>query len=301
MSDATDTRVRAATRVAASWRDFAALTKPRITATVVVTAAGGLALAHRLPGVAPSLSAMAATLLGTALVVAGANALNMYLERDTDGLMARTRNRPLPGGRMLPRSALILGVALSAASVPVLAIFANPLTALLAVIAHLLYVFAYTPLKQVSAYALHVGAIPGAIPPLLGWTGATGRIDAPGLVLFSILFLWQIPHFVAITLFRKAEYARAGLIVWPNVKGELASRHTIVRWIFAVVAASLLVVPLGIAHQGYLIAACLLGTGFFVWGCYGLRPGSGPRWAKSLFGGSLIYLVSLFAALMVDP
>ena len=104
---------------------------------------------------------------------------------------------------------------------------------------------AYTPLKQHSPYALHVGAIPGAIPPLLGWTAGTGRIDAAGVVLFGVLFLWQIPHFCAIALFRKADYARAGIDVLPNVAGELATRHTIVRWTFALVATSLLVVPLG--------------------------------------------------------
>jgi protoheme IX farnesyltransferase len=215
--------------------------------------------------------------------------------------MDRTKNRPLPANRLAPKVALWVGVVLSALAVPILAIGANALTALLAVLANLLYVLAYTPLKQHSAYALHVGAIPGAIPPLLGWTAGTGRIDAAGMVLFGILFMWQIPHFVAIALFRKADYARAGLVVMPNVHGELASRHAIVRWIFAGVATSLLVVPLGIAHRGYLVAATLLGAIFFGWGCYGLREGTGRRWAKSLFGISILYLVLLFAALTIDP
>src|SRR5690606_18664205 len=147
--------------------------------------------------------------------------------------------------------------------------------ALLAVIANLLYVLAYTPMKQHSHYALHVGAIPGAIPPLLGWTAGTASIDAAGAVLFAILFLWQIPHFIAIALFRRADYARAGLVVQPNVTGDLAARHTIIRWIFALVAASLLVVPLGLAGHGYLIIASVLGAVFFTWGCYGLRAGTG--------------------------
>lgn len=283
-------------------RDLITLAKPRITFMVVVTAAGGLFLSKRSPLVAElPAGTIFATLLGTALVVAGANALNMYLERDVDRGMERTKNRPLPTGRMPARAALWFGVALSAASVPLLAIGANPLTALLAVLANLLYVLAYTPLKQHSPYALHVGAIPGAIPPLLGWTAGTGRIDAAGIILFSVLFLWQIPHFVAIALFRKAEYARAGLVVLPNVVGELASRHTIVRWIFACVAASLLLVPLGLAGRGYLVIATLLGAVFFTWGCYGLRAGSGTRWAKSLFGISILYQLALFAALALDP
>lgn len=283
-------------------RDLVALSKPRITFIVVTTAAVGLFLSTRVP-TAEALSAatIVSVLLGTALIVSGANALNMYIERDVDARMARTRSRPLPAGRLTPRFALWFGVSLSALAVPILAIGANPLTALLAVLANLLYVLAYTPLKQHSAYALHLGAIPGAIPPLLGWTAGTGRIDAAGAVLFGVLFLWQVPHFCAIALFRKDEYASAGIQVLPNVAGELATRHTIVRWTFALVATSLLVVPLGIAHHGYLFAAGVLGAAFFTWGCYGLRDGSAERWAKSLFGVSIVYLVLLLAVLAIDP
>ena len=299
---------------AVAWRDIVALTKPRITLMVVITAAGGLFLSKRAPHlgddgvspygapfVGPGFGTVLATLLGTALIVSGANVLNMYIERDIDRRMERTKNRPLPAGRLSPKVALWTGVILSSIAVPILAVGANSLTALLAVIANLLYVFAYTPLKQHSDYALHVGAIPGAIPPLLGWTAGTGHIDAAGIVLFGILFLWQIPHFVAITLFRKGDYARAGLVVMPNVRGELASRHTIVRWTFALVATSLLVVPLGIAHRGYLLIATVLGAVFFGWGCWGLKVGAEKRWAKSLFGISILYLVLLFTALVVVP
>ncbi len=258
-----------------AFRDVVALAKPRITLMVVITAAGGLFLpgrAGQLAGPGPSATLVLSTLIGLSMIVAGANALNMYLERDTDRRMARTKNRPLPSGRMPPRFALWFGVVISALSVPVLAIGANPLTALLAVIANLLYVLAYTPLKQHSHFALHVGAVPGAIPPLLGWTAGTASIDAAGVVLFAILFLWQIPHFVAITLFRKTEYARAGLVVVPNVTGDLAAKHTIIRWIFALVAASLLVVPLGLAGTGYLIIATVLGAVFFIWAATGSAP-----------------------------
>ena len=291
-------------RTEVSFRDVIALAKPRITLMNVITAAGGLFLAGRagrVDGAGPSATTVLATLIGLALVVAGANALNMYIERDSDRHMARTRNRPLPSGRMAPRFALWFGVAMSALSVPVLAIGANPLTALLAVIANLLYVLAYTPLKRHSHSALHVGAVRGALPPLLGWTAGTASIDAAGVVLFAVMFLWQIPHFIAIALFRKADYARAGLVVTPNVTGELASRHTIIRWIFALVAASLLVVPLGLAGRGYLVIATILGAVFFTWGCYGLRAGTGDKWAKSLFKFSMLYLVLLFAALAVNP
>ena len=263
----------------ASVRDFVALAKPRITLMVIVTTAGGLFLAGRTAAEgAPALGGLtvALTLLGTSLIVAGANALNMYLERDIDRHMARTRNRPLPARRMAPRAALVFGVALSVLSVPILAIGVNPLTALLAVLANVSYVLAYTPLKQRSHFALEIGAVPGAIPPLLGWTAATNRIDWSGVVLFAILFLWQIPHFHAIALFRREDYARAGLIVMPNVAGDDATKHAIVRYLAALVAASLLLFPLGIAHAGYLFIAGALGAVFFGWGCWGLARAAEP-------------------------
>ena len=294
---------QAAPSAAISPRDLIALAKPRITLMVVITAAGGLWISRRAPSGSTPLSPtlVLSTLLGTALIVAGANALNMYAEREIDRRMDRTKNRPLPAGRMVPKVALWFGLALTVVSVPILAFGANALTAFLAVLANMLYVLAYTPLKQRSHFALHVGAVPGAIPPLLGWAAATGKVDAAGLILFAIMFIWQIPHFIAIALFRRADYARAGLVVMPNVTGELASRHAIVRWLFAGVAMSLLVVPLGVAHKGYLAVAALLGGGYFLYGCLGLRDGSGKSWARRLFGFSMLYLVVLFAALVIDP
>jgi protoheme IX farnesyltransferase len=290
--------------------DLVALAKPRITFMVVVTTAGGLLLARRAhaavaPAFGASLAVLVCAILGTSLIVAGANALNMYLERDVDRKMERTKNRPLPAGRLAPSVALWFGVGLSVVAVPILAIGVNPLTALLAVLANVSYVLAYTPLKQRSHWALLVGAVPGAIPPLLGWTAATDRIDAAGMVLFAILFLWQVPHFLAIALFRRADYARAGLVVMPNVTGERDVVHAMVRYLFALVGASVLLVPLGVAHRGYLVMALLLGAVFFGWGCVGLRvpprSDASVRWAKSLFGVSILYLVLLFAALSIDP
>ena len=282
-------------------RDLIALTKPRITTMVLTTTAGGLFLAHRSARLDTPLLTIALTLLGTSLIVAGANALNMYIERDIDGRMVRTQGRPLPAKRMAPRVALWFGVGLSVVSIPILAVGVNPLTALLAVLANVSYVLAYTPMKQRSHHALLVGAVPGAIPPLLGWTAATNHIDAGGMVLFSVLFFWQIPHFLAIALFRRDDYARAGLVVMPNVAGERAVKHAIVRYLVALVAATLLLVPLGVAHRGYLVVAGVLGAIFFGWGCYGLREDAGRRWARSLFAVSIPYLLFVFAALIADP
>jgi protoheme IX farnesyltransferase len=278
-------------------RDFVALAKPRITLMVIVTTAGGLFLAPT----RVDLRTVVCTLLGVALIVAGANALNMVIERDVDRHMTRTRNRPLPAGRLTPKQALVFGVALSVVSVPILAFGVNALTAFLAVLANVIYVLAYTPLKQRSHLALEVGAIPGAIPPLLGWTAAMNRVDGAALVLFAILFVWQLPHFHAIALFRREEYARAGLLVLPNVRGDDATKHAIVRYLALLLAVSLLLFPLGVAHRVYLFTALGLGLGFFGWGCWGLRPSSGRRWARSLFGISIVYLVLLFTMLMIDP
>ncbi len=277
--------------------DLLQLAKPRITALVVFTTAIGLWLApHGLPPVTVAL-----TLVGTVLIVAAANVLNMYLERDSDALMTRTMNRPLPAHRMEPHLALKFGMALAAVSVPLLTFAVGALPGLLASIALVSYVLLYTPMKRQTATALLVGALPGAIPPLIGWTAATERLDLPGVLLFAVMFLWQVPHFLAITLFRKAEYARAGLVVQPNEPGgEREARANIVRYTVALVAVSLLFVPIGVAHGAYLAAALLLGGVFLGYAIAGLRPKAGVRWARNLFLLSLVYLPVLFAALVID-
>jgi len=283
--------------VTAAASDLLALAKPRITALVVFTTASGLWLAPR--GVPARTVVM--TLIGTVLIVAAANVLNMYLERDTDALMARTMNRPLPAHRLEPHVALKLGLALAAVSVPLLTFAVGALPGLLASIALVSYVLLYTPMKRQTAAALLVGALPGAIPPLIGWTAATARLDLPGVLLFAVMFLWQVPHFLAITLFRKEEYARAGLVVQPNEPGgELAARTNIVRYSVALLAVSLLFVPIGAAHALYLVVALAAGLGFLGYGLLGLRESAGPRWARNLFFLSLIYLPVVFGALMVD-
>jgi protoheme IX farnesyltransferase len=277
--------------------DYVQLVKPRITALVLFTTASGLWLApHGLPA-----HTVVLTLVGTVLIVAAANFLNMYLERDSDALMARTQNRPLPARRMDPSAALKLGLALSAISVPMLTFGVGPLPGLLASIALVSYVLLYTPMKQRSATALLVGALPGAIPPLIGWTAATERLDLPGVLLFAVMFLWQVPHFLAITLFRKEEYARAGLVVQPNEPGgEQAARVNIVRYTVALVAVSLLFVPIGSGHALYLAAALIAGLAFLGYGILGLRRGAGVHWARTLFALSLVYLPVVFGALMID-
>ncbi|AKF10682.1 heme o synthase [Sandaracinus amylolyticus] len=282
-------------------RDLVALTKPRITLMVLITTAGGLWLA---PG-EMTLLAIAATLIGTAAVVSSANALNCWMERDSDKHMARTKRRPLPAGRMEPHVALRFGLALGAFSVPLLALAVNPLTGLLAAIALVSYVWIYTPMKQVSPAALLVGSVPGAMPPLMGWTAATGSLEAPGIVLFGILFLWQLPHFLAIAMFRQGEYTRAGIKVMPAVRGVARTKLHAAMYAGALVPVSLMLVPLGIAGAIYLTVVGLAGVVFAVMCIRGLRIAeqdreASHRWARAVFFASLVYLPLLFAALAID-
>lgn len=282
-------------------RDLVSLTKPRITLMVLITTGGGLWLA---PGALAPL-AVAATLLGTALVVSSANALNCWMERDLDRHMARTKNRPLPAGRLDARTALMFGLALGAFAVPLLVLAVNPLTGLLAAIALVSYVWIYTPMKQRSPAALLVGSIPGAMPPLMGWTAATGSLEAPGIVLFGILFLWQLPHFLAIAMFRQEEYTKAGIRVMPAVRGVARTRLHAALYAGALVPVSLLLVPLGIAGTLYLAVVGVAGALFAALCIAGLfrsivAQHGANRWARAVFLASLAYLPLLFAALAID-
>ncbi len=276
--------------------DYVALAKPRVTIMVLGTAGLGLYLA---PVSLPPLSALGA-LTGTALIVGAANALNMYIERDIDGLAPRTKKRPLPDGRLSPRAALYFAALLTAVSLPLLAVCANLLTALLGLLAFVIYLAAYTPMKQTSPGALVVGAIPGAMPPLMGWTAATGQLDLGGLTLFAILFLWQLPHFLAISLYRRSEYQRAGYRLTVIEHGTSTAKMQIVLYLLALCPVTLLLVPLGLGHGLYLAIALFSGLLFLAIGVYGLRPAAGARWARALFSGSLLYLMVLAAALVVD-
>jgi protoheme IX farnesyltransferase len=278
-------------------RDLVALTKPRITAMVLVTEAAGATLA---PGHAGART-QCLSLVGTALIVGSANSLNMWWERNIDGLMARTRNRPLPAGRLSPNVALGFGLALAVLAVPML-FMVNVATALLGLASLISYVAIYTPLKRHTHLALLVGAVPGAIPPLLGWSTVTGTIGLGGLLLFGVLFLWQIPHFAAITIFRAEDYGRAGFQVVSVQHGERAARQTVALYTVLLVATSLLFVPFGLAGQYYLTAATLMGAAFLALALRGLRAGARfdvNRWAKRVFAFSIVYLPALLIALLV--
>jgi heme o synthase len=276
-------------------RDFYELGKPSITGMNVLMALGGLALAR----VGADLPLVAATAIGTGLAVASANALNMVIEREGDKLMARTAGRPLPRGRLSVAEAVTFGLVTGVASIAIL-MTTNLLTAGLGLLALLSYVLVYTPLKRKTPLALLVGAVPGAMPPLMGWTAATGTLDLPGLTLFAILLIWQLPHFMAIALFRKDDYARAGIKTVPVVRGDAIAKAQSVAWCLALVPISFMLVPLEVAGWIYGSVALTLGIGWLAMSIDGLRASRGPAWARRFFFASLVYLPVLTLALAVD-
>jgi protoheme IX farnesyltransferase len=282
--------------LAATGRDLVEIGKPRITTMVVFTTAIGVWLAPGSIGAART----ALLFLGTAMLVASANMLNCWYERDTDALMIRTRQRPIPAGRLDAWSGFAAGLALGAFAIPLLALAINPLTALLGAIAHASYVWAYTPLKRVTPLALEVGAVPGAIPPLMGWTAGTGALGTPGWFLFGILFFWQLPHFLAIAIYLEEDYRRGGLDVLTVRHGALAASRRVALYTGALVALSLLAQPLGIAGTAYTVAAAIFGAGFLALSLRGVTGTIGGAWARRTMLYSIVWLTAVLAALVLD-
>lgn len=277
--------------------DYLELTKPRITLMVVLTAFVGYALGARgsvLTG------RLAAALVGTALVAAGASCLNMLLERRTDSLMLRTRNRPLPAGRLRPPEALACGLALTTTGLGLLAWRTGALSAAVAFVTWASYLFLYTPLKTRTSLSTVVGALPGALPPVIGWAAARGHLEPGAFVLFAIVFLWQIPHFLAIAWIYREDYARGGLPMLPvldpdgRITGRQAVAHTL-----ALLLVSLAPTAAGLAGRAYLSGAIALGLGFTAVAVRAavLRT---PRAARWLFVASILYLIALCALLLAD-
>ena len=280
--------------------DVIALTKPRITAMAVIVAAGAMSLstthADWLRG--------AIALLGIASAVSGAGALNMYIERDVDALMTRTRGRPLPAARLVPGWALVVGIGLSSASIPLLLVGANLLTVLLTLFSLFTYVLVYTPMKRVSAWSLVVGAVPGAMPALMGATAAAGAVERTGVALFLVVFLWQLPHFMAISIYREAEYTNAGHKVAPAHHGLARTKALVIATTVLLSAVGVALWPLGIGGVPFGIAALILGLWFTAESLRGLRvPPDRPAhdaWARRVFFVSLGYQTILFLALAMD-
>lgn len=284
---------RAGSRVA----DFRELTKPRITTMVLVTAAAGYFLAA---GGAPSPLGLLAALVGIGLLAAGGSALNHYLERETDARMQRTANRPLPAGRMRPRTALAFGSGLVAAGLAWSWFMVNPLTALLGAGTVTGYLFVYTPLKRMSSLATVVGAVPGALPPVMGWTAATGELAIGAWALFGLLFVWQLPHFLAIAWMCREDYARGGfpMLTVLDPAGHRTARQMIL-WCAALVPVSLLPAALGLAGEVYFLGALGLGLAFLA--CtFGFARSHSIAAARRLLLASVVYLPAVLTVLVLD-
>ena len=273
--------------------DFFELTKPGITTMVLITTLVGYYMASR-NGLRPLL--LLHTILGTALVAGGASGLNQYFERNLDARMHRTRNRPLPAGRLFPNEALFFSMIISVVGVADLMFFVNILTGVLGLMTLAAYIFVYTPLKTRTALCTLIGAFPGATPPVMGWTAAGGDIDAVALSLFAILFLWQMPHFFAIAWMCTEDYARGGFSV--HVSGQSTGRQ-IIFFCCALIPISVLPTMLGLTGMLYLLGAILLG---FVYLGYGFAVAlfRSNAHAYRLLWVSILYLPALLALMMLD-
>ncbi|MBI1742558.1 protoheme IX farnesyltransferase [Candidatus Acetothermia bacterium] len=281
-----------------TFSDYLSLTKPRITLLVLLTTLAAMYLAaHGLP----DLWLVFFTLLGTGLASASAAVLNCYIDRDIDTRMTRTRNRPLPAGRLKPESALIFGILLQVLSFIVLVLSVNWLAALLALAANVSYVGVYTLwLKRTTPRCTEIGGIAGALPPVIGWAAVTNHIGVEALILFALMFLWQPPHFWALALFRTEEFRQANLPMLPVVRGPAVTKNYILLYAAAMLLISLLLYPLKIVGFGYLIGATVLGLGFVALAMLNMKASSGDRQAKQLFFYSMAYLSLLFIAMVLD-
>jgi protoheme IX farnesyltransferase len=277
--------------------DFCELTKPRIVLMVLITAFVGY---YAGSGSIPDYLRLLQMLFGTAFAAAGTLTLNQFLERDTDAKMERTRRRPLPDGRLQPNDALWFGLSLTLLGLAYLALTVNVLSAAVAAAITLSYLLAYTPMKRLSSLCVPVGAVPGALPPVIGWVAARGELSVDAWVLFAIMFLWQIPHTLAIACLYREDFAKAGIQFLPVIEpdGESTNRQIIVHC-SALLVVSLLPTLIGLAGAIYFIAAFLLGAGFLAGGV-SLVMTPTRAGARRLLFASLIYLPALLLVMALD-
>lgn len=275
--------------------DYVELTKPRISVMVLLSVSVGFALGSQ---GAVEIPQLAHALLGIALVAAGSSALNQFIERETDRLMPRTARRPLPSGRLTAGEVLAFGIVSGLLGVLYLASFTNVLTAMLTGLTLLIYALVYTPLKRTTALCTAIGAIPGALPPVLGWTAAGGKLNIEAYCLFGILFLWQFPHFLAIAWLYREQYGKAGLHMLPSqrpgVTGFLATGYAV-----ALLPVSLLPARYGLAGDAFFLTALILGLGYLLCAVRFMRRES-VQTARGLLWSSLLYLPLVLFALTWD-
>lgn len=273
------------------------LSKPRMVTMILVTTFAGFYLASPF---SVDLVLLACTLAGTALAAAGALALNQVMERETDGLMRRTMVRPLPEGRILPAEALVFGVLASAAGLVTLAVLVNTVSALVTATVIALYLFVYTPMKRRSALCTVAGAFPGALPPVAGWVAVTGEIGLGAVILFGIMFFWQLPHSLAIAWLYREEYGRAGIRLLPTIEpsGHSTSRHIFVNTL-ALLAVGLLPTITGMAGWAYFLTALAAG-GWMMAAASGVAVRKTEASARTLLRVSLAYVPLVLLAMVLD-
>jgi heme o synthase len=290
-------RASLASGVTRALADYVALTKPRLNLLVVASSAAGYYLGARVP---IDVAAMAQAVGGTALVAAGAAALNQFAERDIDAMMRRTRTRPLPGGRLSPSEALTFGLALFATGLAVLALTVTMLAATLAFVTLAVYLGVYTPMKRRTPLATLVGAVPGALPPLIGWSASHGDIAGGGAALFAIVFLWQIPHFMAIAWLFRDDYGQAALPMLPVLEPDgRRTGRTAVVYAAALIPVSQLPWLIGMTGLSYAAVAAAMGL-CFLWLAVRFATVRSNAAARSLFLGSIVYLPVLWIVMIAD-
>ena len=278
------------------WRDLVALTKPRIISLLLVTTIAPMYVAG-----SPSWTLVLAVFVGGYLMAGGANAVNMYLDRDIDDRMARTRLRPIPSGRMQPEAVLAFGILCATTATFLLAHVANVLTAALALGGFYTYVFIYTRwLKRSSPQNIVIGGAAGAFPPLVGWASVTGRVDLFAVYLFLIIFYWTPPHFWALALLKQRDYGRAGVPMAPLVWGERETMRNMLWYTLILIPLTLLPVAFGALGMLYFASAAVLGTWLLVGVIRVIRATEFAKPAWSVYKFSLLYLALLFAAMVVD-
>ena len=287
------------TRSQARWltvaSDYLTLTKPKVQSLLLLTTVSTMYVAGD-----PSIGLVLATVLGGSLSAGGAGAVNHWYDRDIDAQMARTATRPVPAGRISPRAALSFGIALAVLAFAWLTIVVNPLAAVLSLSGFLGYVFVYTTwLKRRTPQNIVIGGAAGAVPPLVGWAAVTGSVDPTALYLFAIVFYWTPPHFWALSLLMKDEYARVGVPMMPVVHGEVETRRQIVLYTVLLVVLTLLPVVFGLFGAIYAVAAVALG-GAFLFLSVKLQRIAERRAALRTYLFSLLYLALLFCAMVLD-
>jgi protoheme IX farnesyltransferase len=276
--------------------DYVALTKPRVISLLLVTTVATMFVADS----SPAFGLIVLTMIGGYLAAGGAGAINHYLEREIDANMSRTSRRPLPAGRIEPRSALWFGIVLGVLSFALFALTVNMTAALLAAAGLLGYVFVYTLwLKPITSQNIVIGGAAGAVPPLVGWAAAAGQLDPSAFYLFAIVFYWTPPHFWALALLIKDDYARTGIPMLPVVEGEVETRRQILLYGWLLLAVTVLPLAGGLFGWIYAAAAAVLGS-LLLWLCLRLHRRGDRRSAMVLFHYSLAYLALLFVAMAID-